>query len=377
MSLKNILPALLAALLFANCQKIEIDPDFTATPVFSVDLNIDGEAKSFIAGESDYYQFTGKTSDNGIYEFYGDLKQENCTDDCEASLKITFRGTNDNAIDLFSNNSSFKYKALNPAGTARARVSLDAIPFGEPPYNHVWEFEDQPNQTGDHVEVEFDDLDLQRIKLTTTDGLGCENVSERELDLSNIAPGSSGCPEYIFFVQPLDSSSLDPYFFIFINSPFGGNPDWIMWNDSTVGNVNCFHIDSTYGEICATVYEQSCVEEFCMTISGDSSSQTSPSSICATQFTSMEEFVFVPGDTLQLETVLVEYTDESGMIFNSEITPQEANAFFNIQNFESYDPNENGKPTVKIDFDFSCKIASSSGEVLRIESANGVFAVEK
>lgn len=375
MSLKNILPALFAALLFANCQKIEIAPDFTAAPVFSVDLSIDGATKSFIAGENDYYQFTGKTSDNGIYEFYGDLKQENCADDCATSLKITFRGTADRATDLFSNTQSFKYKATNPAGTAKARVSLDAIPTGEPPYNHLWEFENQTTQTGDHVVIEFDDLGFQKIKLTTTDAIGCQNISEREVDLSSIAPGFSGCPEYIFYVQPLDSGSLSTNFFILIDSPFGGNADSIKWDDSTIGNVNFFNTDSISQEICATVYEQGCVEKFCMTMAGVSGSQTSVPSICATQFTSMEEFVFVPGDTLQNETVLIEYTDESGTVFNSEITPQEPNVYFNIINFESYDLNENGKPTVKIDIDFTCRIASASGEVLEIESGKGSFAV--
>ena len=129
--------------------------------------------------------------------------------------------------------------------------------------------------------------------------------------------------------------------------------------------------------ICATVYEQGCIEEFCLNMTTEPNNPLSSRAFCATQFTSTEEFVFVPGDTLQNETVLIEYTDESGVIFSSEITPQAQDAFFIIEDFEPFDANEKGNPTIKMEIDFSCKLASADGEVLKINSAFGIFAVEE
>lgn len=373
MSFKNTL-FLLVVLLLAGCEKIELDPEFTGTPVFSMDLDIDGVTKTLTAGKGDYYQFTGKNTEQGAFEFYGDLRQENCIDTCGESLKITFRSDGIATAGIPAG-SSFKYKESNPTVTPKARIQLEAVPFGEPPFSHVWEFED-PNiddLTGDQVVIEFEDFSSQKIKLTTTDNEGCENISERDIDLSDLNPFSDGCDDYILFIDPVVDSSDNFFVFLFNNI---GPPDSAIWDDGTNDFVNYFHVDSIHGDICATVYDQGCEVEYClnMTISPNDPTGNFPK-ICATQFTTQKEVIFEQGDSSQLNTVLVEYTDDSGKVFNSEISPQSADSYFNVTDSQSFELNEKGEPTKKIDIEFSCRIASPDGETMTINLGQGTFGI--
>lgn len=377
MSLRNIF-FLLVVLLLASCEKIELDSEFTGTPVFSMDLDIDGVVKTLTAGNENYYQFTGKNIEQGAFEFYGDLRQENCIDICGESLKITFRSDRI-APTVIPAGASLKYKESNPAVTPKARIQLEAVPFGEPPFSHVWEFEDPSidDLTGDRVVIEFDDFASQRIKLTTTDNDGCENISERNIDLSDLNPFSNGCNDYILFIEPVvDSSGFgDPNFFVFLFNNFGA-PDSAVWDDGTIGFVNNFNVDSIQGDICVTVYDQGCEADYClsMTVPTDNSPSNFPK-ICATQFTTQKEVVFEQGDTTQLNTVLVEYTDETGKVFSSEISPQSVDSYFNVTDSQPFEVNEKGEPTRILDVKFSCKIASPDGETMTINLGQGTFGV--
>lgn len=74
---KSIYIAGLLFFLFTSCkkEKIEVNPEYGETPVFSVVGTIDGEAVSFQAGVDDAFLSTYTTSFNGVNRFSGKIEK--------------------------------------------------------------------------------------------------------------------------------------------------------------------------------------------------------------------------------------------------------------------------------------------------------------
>lgn len=87
--------------------------------------------------------------------------------------------------------------------------------------------------------------------------------------------------------------------------------------------------------------------------------------------------MLVVTDYMQAEifnAVYIEYTDESGLSYNSASIPQDL--VFSILNVETFDIDENGNSTVKIDFSVDhVQLLSVSGESIDLTNFTGSIAL--
>lgn len=371
--MKNFSLIILGVLAFWSCQKVALDDNTADTPVFKVQLNVDGEIVSMTAGDNDYYQFTEAVKTDDYNENIGHLRQIDCDLECAPELKITFR-TSDNQNSFPPRR--FTYFSAQPSVLTRIRATFDAFPSGTPPFEHQWLFEDGTQLTGAQVSYDFvPDFD-QVVKLTSMDSEGCVQESER-----NIMPSQQNaqfnCPDYRFFIDPLlDSAGFSNSIFLIPISSFGA-PDSVMWQD---GSTNLFFrtiLSLAPIQYCATIFDfDGCPPvEICTEIA-DQDPNNNQFDNCIAQFTYQQDLIFEPNDLTQLETVLIEYTDELGVTYSSALLPQD-NATFSVQQFEDYEDNENGQPTLKFEGDFTCKVASIDGDIKTITSEELSFAVGK
>ena len=373
--MKKLTIILLGIVLFFGCQKLEVDPDLVRQPVFKANLIIDGVNKTLVAGDANYYLFTGKESNAGVTSFFGNLKEENCQSDCPPELKIVFK-TND--IEALLNNNFIDFEESISTVRPKVKVRLDAVPHGIPPFENTWQFEDGSTLTGDHVFKEFEANTTESIQLMTVSADGCENIQERTIEFTNFPNSSStGCEDYRFFIDPQpDSSGLTNGIFII---PVGAEtlslPDSIVWDDGSSDIFFCFHPDSIPPEICVDIFSNlGCPpQRICLNLQDNTSNPDEP--FCSTQFSYKDEIIFVPNSVVNTESVVIEYIQDDE-IFYSNILPQNG-AQFEIKSFESYDLNEKGNPTIKYTASFSCSLSTLSGEILEMEAQEVIFAVER
>ena len=92
--INKIVVFVIIAILFA-CSPEELPPpDHGNDPVFNFNASLDGQQKSFVAGENDFYMFTSFDIDQqNVYTFEGRMAklQGSCTTDCNESITIRIR----------------------------------------------------------------------------------------------------------------------------------------------------------------------------------------------------------------------------------------------------------------------------------------------
>lgn len=76
-------------------------------------------------------------------------------------------------------------------------------------------------------------------------------------------------------------------------------------------------------------------------------------------------------DTLQLNKVIVDYTDKNGVLYSSKNIEQFT--AFVIQEVSNYKNPQSGKKTVKVKVLFTCKV-SNGAQTLELNNVNGIFA---
>jgi len=347
---------------------------FSGTPVFFANLLVDGETKNFIAGDDNYYLFTGKKINNNNAEFYGNLKEENCQMDCSPELKISF---NSNNIEQLFGTTNIDFEESISSVKPMVRLFLNAASHGVPPFENTWLFEDGSTMIGDQVIKEFETNTTEKIRLTTIDGSGCENVQERNIELSDFPNSNSGCEDYVFFINSTpDSSVINCDIFIaIVGAETLETPDFVIWDDFSTQFFNCLPANDLPSEICVDIFNVvGCPEEtFCLNLVENGS--MSNGEFCTTQFSYSDEIIFVPNNAGNSESVFIEY-EEDGEIYYSNILPQNASQF-EILSFENYKANEKGNPTIKYTASFSCQLSTLSGEIIEMQADEIVFAVEK
>ncbi len=376
--MKKLISIYIILFSFFSCQKLEVEPDFIGSPVFRVPLNVGGQNLELVAGNNNYFQFTGKENFDNHSEFFGELKEENCDVNCQPSLKMTFRS---NDVERLFQEGTINYLESVPTVQPRVKTTLAAEATGVGEIEYFWEFEDNSILQGEVVEKDFDFGSIQNVRLKTIDGAGCENIQEREINLQqNPSPAISGCEDYsIIMLSQIDSMSGELYhnFFVLgVNSQsFASN---LIWSDNTVFPFLCIHSDDLPSEICVDVFpiNSNCPPvSTCLSIQGSNTTNPSPN-FCTAKFHYENELFLEVQNEDQLESVVIEYTDENGEIFSSKDFPQ-VSSTFQIVNFENYEQNNNGNPTIKFSGNFSCDAISQNGETIRIQSSDFTFAIEK
>jgi hypothetical protein len=388
---------IMAAVLFGGCQKIDLGNPVDGSPVFSANVTLNGEVKEWQAGVDGYYLFTGfeKGADE-VFVFTGQLKKDSCgTAACGESLRVKirdFQQTLSGPSDVAQAVAPGTYPYFFPAAadtlwvldtTTTYQLAFDAGQSVVPPNSvplYTWNLNNgaivQPGQIAMLSLPEWP----QNLEMTLTmqaNNQNCTSTQTRRVEL----PDPNGQPEScsVFIDTMLDSSGV--FIENLVAVPAGSAPFSFIWQDSTI--LETWPVVNAIQSIDAIVSVGDA--EGC-TASAGYSTPLNPGTIGAycsarfgyevTEVIVVDSIPVVVNDSLQLSTVVVEYTNEAGELFSSAFTPQSnANAYFEILSVEDYDDNENGQKTKKLSIRFACRLWSANGAVIDLNNGEAVMGV--
>lgn len=359
----------LLLLIAGACEEKELPPPVTEDPIFTLELQWeDGAQLDLSAGENRYYLYTAFEKDPlDVVEFSGRFTQLDCLNECEPSFAIYFRNDETNPAgqagfpDFLSEGQSLVYSEpgqINFDTLIRYRVQFESS--SNPSIALVWSIDDTTILSLPNPEVLRDNQDPFPVCLQTGNPVqGCFSENCQTVMLNN----SMG------FSVTIESDSN----FQLLNAvPIGGQaPFNYQWNNGSQGpTTQVFLPGASY---CVTVTDLTG-----RTTSNCVQAPAPGTALCVAGFTYQYnpeyEIVPIPGDSLQLKTVVLEYIAD-GEAFRSDLQSQPPGAYFVIDETELYEPNENGFPTLMIRARFSGSLFGANGAVRKVEEASVVFAV--
>ena len=389
--------AILAAALFGGCQKLDLDPQVDGTPVFSANITLNGVTKEWQAGVGGYYLFTSfeKGADE-VYVFKGQLKKDSCsTGACGESLtvkirdvQLTLNGLPDVVQALAPGN--YPYQLPAAADTlwvvdtiTTYQLSFDAGQSVVPPNTvpvYTWNLSNgsavQPGQIALFSLPQFP----QNLEMTLTmqaNNQNCTSTQTRRVALPDPSGPAESCS--VFIDTMLDTAGLLIENLVAV--PAGSAPFSFIWHDSTVAETwpvsNALQVINamvavadaegcTAGAGYSTFWNPGVIGTYC----------SARFSYQVTEVMQVDSIPVVIQDSLQLSTVVVEYTDAAGKLFSSAFMPQSnANAYFEILSVEDFDDNENGEKTKKLSLRFACRLWNANGSFIELQNGEAVMGV--
>ena len=371
---------LVCALAVAGCKKIEppviADPE---SPDFQVDLDVDGESKRLVAGDRNYYMNTSWERDSaGVHTFIGNLAQYDCLDQCGEQLTIKIRDYQQaespfvDIIGALPFNENFAYKVDSliqdiPDTTTWAIGALNNL--GASAVDYMWRLNGQllnvsgsnftyTSTTEDHIEVELVlSSDTLFNTITTKRNFGAVNAPLGLGVEIEVGPFIQGA----FTLNALATGGVTPYSYSWNN---GSSDSSTMTNPAS-------------GEYCVTVGDGN----------ADSTSNCiifqNPNLADSTFFFSSIEATAstIPGqmgnepNLLRLGVVTIEYTDNNGVFYSTELGAQAADASFVISNALDYDPNIRDEAVKQLLLDFDCTVYTETGQQLSLSSIDALFGI--
>ena len=153
----------------------------------------------------------------------------------------------------------------------------------------------------------------------------------------------------------------------------GVAPYTYLWSNGDTTDTISENINGPFNAVyCVTITDaQGCADSICKQVNAN---QGSAPSICSAKFS--YEKIFEPGtsDTLQLNTVFIQYTDETGKVYRSDLNEQPNSSNFIINTVEDYELNENGDKTKKLDVSANCRLFDTNGSWIEFPF-QGIIAV--
>ncbi|MCB0651361.1 MAG: hypothetical protein KDC85_08825 [Saprospiraceae bacterium] len=369
----GILLGVFLLLTLSRCSPLDLPPDVTEDPVFTLSMGTDaGETIAFGGGVDGYRMFTSyQQGADGVFTFIGELKKEGVVPDTFPSIRFEIRDFLANPLSVeveqalmsvagfydqtLTGESDTIYRAAFTASTGQSCSGLPSSAF-------TWNFDDGTFGEGYSVIHEYPNNDERTINMEIN-GPDGEYVSvSRNLNFgANVLP--CGLQVNAFQTNTLNLTA----------SPIGGVPpytyDWsIGANSQTISLV----IDSFLLEqqFCVTLTDATgCGSSWCGNILGGYQ-------ICNAQFSYSTSMVTDSTEApAQFSTVTVIYRDGQGGIFRSDRQAQGMNAFFEVQEVADFQLNEFGEPTKKVKLGFSCDLFATNGSMIKINSGQGTIGV--
>lgn len=367
------------------CKKVETPPSSANNPIFGITANLGSDSLKIDAGKADYYLFTSfETDANNVRSFVGTFAKIDCLDECQDTFRIKIRDAqalpqnsgnindalfvgsydfknNDPAFSveidtIYSYSATFNASAsiISNSGNTEYNWTIGGEEFMENNPIFPYEFDNQPNE-------------ILPVKLTLKSG-GIETVQSANLAFSMdslekvcftqiaMQPASGALSAFLIGgQQPLSYQWSDGSTFSSIQQP-----DTLFYS-VTVTDVNgCQGISSISLE---------------NPNNGVIASQAMFSVAATADFEEIPDTTFI-SDPLQLSTVTIEYVDENGVFYSSELDNQPANAAFQILSVDDFDNNENGEKTKQLEVEFNCILGSEAAlPSLQLTDGRGKIAV--
>jgi hypothetical protein len=354
--------------LFA-CKKTVEQMPAQPDPLFSVSYNIDGNFRTLKAGKEDYYMYSSYKSDEfNVGQLIGELKNSNTNKTNAFTFK--FRSNSKTDIDLDSV-LTLGIKDVTDtnffmASNTRVKLNLDAIATDNV-VKYSWSVNTDLRSTLKNPSFVFDsneDNDFP-VTLQTFFDTGCVASTKRCVDFNNM-----GC--YGDFVFSKDANLA--YTFS-IPSYIAGDVSSVIWyiNNQEVSTSKVLaHTFSSAGNylISADVlFKSGCISCLSKRIVVDYGGMYNG---CLSDF-DMSYTTYNNAHYLQLNTVEINYWDDSGVLFSSVFSVNPGNV--EILEVSDYKNNEIGKQTKKIRFSGEVKLTNHQGSQITVAIQEAIIAV--
>ncbi len=376
MNMKNLLFSVLALLFFgvSSCKKEDPKPATgasSATPVFSFTGNIDGTPISLQAGGNNYFMYTSYSLDsNGVYDFIGELKPQNCTGGCGNSLKISIKDYQQFSVSPTTIDSAivpgyYAFAAPSGASSQYSNIFISVFKNGTA-QSFNWDFGDGTKAvlTSSTAVHKYLHPGVYKVSLTTESTTGCSSTITNNIQFGQT--GNSFLPQFqvtivgdTVFLSPIPIGGIPPYTY-----------SWDFGDGNTSTSISPSHKYSASG-----VYQASLTMTDVMGVSG-----IQYMNIPINSNTNCSSSFILPSPTplvnpMNLGNVAIEWTDAAGTLWTSKSNNQPSSrSMFKIISVEDYLNNPNGVATKKIHVKFSCTLYNGYRFII-MNDVDAVFSV--
>ena len=363
---------LLFSLLY-SCDPLDIPVPEDENPLFESTFTLDGIVHEFQAGISDYIMFNDFFKDSlGIQTFVSRFEQENCDSDCVPTLEIQIRDRsvyNPTDFDINSSLSLDSYKYLDANDLPfLEQLLINGAYVGTAPSSLV-EYSWNLNNAGIGQNQGTLTYDIVNDELLSV----CLSAYDPDVDCLVLNCGlfsPFGKAECYMNLQV----STNPNGFVSIEAlGFGQGNLRYRFQGGDYSPISTFQfIPQSNTSILVEMQNENgytCQSSACFIVAQDSS-DLSYSTIDM-------EYEFV-GDTIavnKFSEVSFIYTDESGVVFRSDLTEQSNQSKFLIEQFMDYVHNDFGSPTKQVNISFDVLLENESGKQIHIENGKGTIAI--
>ena len=358
-----------------SCKKLETPILTEETPDFFVSLQIESEGEKMIsAGVDDYYMYTDLLGGfPRLFTFYGELKKLNCEEDCPKSFKISLKndelssGVLEDTIGSFPVNQEIFY--LDETENALQDTSYHTRFFpadidAETNLELSWLVDgfELPGDTVGNIRYSYADFDVCLFVMDSTEVCSssiCKKISvNAETQLCNarmviaeLLPGQDSLQLTVEANEGYQDYSTN----------------WISPIQSTSETIG-INSGGVY-EVEISDNQTGCNTKVIANISGDLTTEAEVL-LCHPDFTAETTKSSFPAILPKIGKIEIEYINEEGQIFSSSnIQQNEAN--FRFLRLEDYENNLNREPTVILDFEFNCILATEAGETIVVTNGQG------
>lgn len=353
--------------LFFTCKKKELPVDEELNnPQFYFSGRINGTQYDFTAGQNNYYMYSSYSQNaNNLYEFSGNLKQENCTN-CINSIEIIINDHRLSATNGASGADSafiFKYYPIlsgNPL-PIKHNAQFYSI-FNKYSQNYQWNFGDGTTGFGPMTSHIFRTGEYNVIH-TVHDTDGCVNSVSNIQKFGNMGDDCR---------TSINASSTSTLTATFTHSTIGLPPYNFLWNFGD-GNMSTQAIPShnfvNQGRYAISLRVIDATND---TAYANLNYLTPNANSCTTNYL-LTGVSPIPNPS-GFSNVTIKWTDANGTVYSSNDFAQSPNSYFKILKAEDYSTNESGQKTKKLTVAFSCKVFNGANS-LQIDNATAVIAV--
>ena len=381
-----IISGLFFALLFWQCDPIDVPkPDFTS-PIFQFKATIDGDSLNWSADNGFFMETRFEIDSVDVHNFIGVFKEENCPNACFPSFQLRMRDfqivpSNQVNINQVVTQADYSFFS-NQVDTLGVFPKWTLTPIWEGdstqiPDSYTWVLEDGSTFVTEGTEsLQFVAQDLNPILL---DAIVDDQICNTRITKTIIANSTDDMQVLITPSIIQGGSILQIQASVTgINQPASYTWDSGETTSSILKTLNDTIPTSEFHDFCLTVTSSGDTIQKCVRVTMESSPSGGAeiTGFCQMDFQESFELEVQTGfDSLQFSTIVLEYLDENGNIYNSANIEQPINSFFEITSVEAFDNNVNNLPTQKIDFRCRVLLADNNGQERWLETAASTIAI--
>jgi PKD repeat protein len=368
--MKRIVYILILLISISSCKKDELQEAIVDNPEFFIAGSVGGSDINLVAGDNQYYMYSSFEEKNQtVPQYIGELKTEGCETNCTESFTLIFTGEKESAEGISGEpelRTGFKSFTNTNAGNEYVVTFNPDESFTSKAIEveYEWEFGDGTvSQEKNPSHIYVGDNDYFDVKLSVKTSKGCQSEIENRVFIKTEATTD------FVITQSQRSLAFRPD----VESITPLNYLWEFESGSTASTPFVdYQTDPKKG-----------IEKVCLTVTDENGKQSQRCknlvlkeeyAFCAANYSFKSGSREDPKGDLQLGTVYLKYTDNTGKTYFSKPNFNNSNEF-ELTSIEDYEVNELGMPTKKIEFTANTVLTSNDGGTISVENINGSIAV--